>query len=196
MTSLWSPKIDRAWVASVRAATWNTVEVSSPAILNMFGIISSKTCDAVNVVAADPACNAPWMASAADAPALALPFRPPRVWCPRGWFSTRRTTDPPIPPCWKMACDGIDGDDFVGLMGNVCGCFVAVDEDFGMSAVDELVNSSPPFIVLGFACLNLIIRPICRENPRGAPVAPARQGGTGGFRLSTRAKLGAGSDGP
>ena len=51
ITSLWSPKIDSAWVAIVRAATWMTAGVSSPAILNMFGIISSRPCDAVNVVA-------------------------------------------------------------------------------------------------------------------------------------------------
>ena len=51
MTSLWSPKIDRACVATVRAATWMTAGVSSPAILNMLGIISSRPCDAVNVVA-------------------------------------------------------------------------------------------------------------------------------------------------
>ena len=51
MTSLWSPKIDRACVAIVRAATWITAGVSSPAILNMLGIISSRPCDAVNVVA-------------------------------------------------------------------------------------------------------------------------------------------------
>ena len=51
ITSLWSPKIDRAWVAIVRAATWMTAGVSSPAILNMLGIISRRPCDAVNVVA-------------------------------------------------------------------------------------------------------------------------------------------------
>ena len=65
MTSLWSPKIDSAWVASVRAATWMTAGVSSPAILNMFGIISSRPCDAVNVVASAPFCSAPCMAPAA-----------------------------------------------------------------------------------------------------------------------------------
>ena len=42
ITSLWSPKIDSAWVATVRAATWITAGVSSPAILNMFGTISSR----------------------------------------------------------------------------------------------------------------------------------------------------------
>jgi hypothetical protein len=42
MTSWWSPKIDSPWVASERAATWKTVEVSSPAILYMLGIISSR----------------------------------------------------------------------------------------------------------------------------------------------------------
>ena len=54
MTSLWSPKIDRACAASERAATWKTVGVSSPAILYMLGIISSRPCDAVNVVAERP----------------------------------------------------------------------------------------------------------------------------------------------
>ncbi len=51
MTSLWSPKIESACVARVRAATWMTAGVSSPAILNMLGIIRSRPCDAVNVVA-------------------------------------------------------------------------------------------------------------------------------------------------
>ena len=54
MTSLWSPKIDRPCAASERAATWKTAGVSSPAILYMFGIISSRPCDAVKVVASAP----------------------------------------------------------------------------------------------------------------------------------------------
>ena len=54
MTSLWSPKIDRAWVASERAATWTTAGVSSPAILYRFGIIKSSPCEAVKVVASAP----------------------------------------------------------------------------------------------------------------------------------------------
>jgi hypothetical protein len=33
ITSEWSPKMDSAWVASARAATWSTKGVSSPAIL-------------------------------------------------------------------------------------------------------------------------------------------------------------------
>ena len=65
MTSWWSPKIDRPWAASERAATWNTVEVSSPAILYMFGIMSSRPCDAVKVVDMAPPCSAPWRAPAA-----------------------------------------------------------------------------------------------------------------------------------
>ena len=67
MTSLWSPKIDRPCVAMVRAAMWNTVLVSSPAILYMLGIISSRPWLAVNVVVSDPACSAPWTAPAAPA---------------------------------------------------------------------------------------------------------------------------------
>ena len=67
MTSEWSPKIDRAWVASVRAATCITNGVSSPAILYMLGIMSSSPWDAVNVVESAPACSAPWTAPAAPA---------------------------------------------------------------------------------------------------------------------------------
>ena len=67
MTSLWSPKIDSACVATVRAATWITAGVSSPAILNMLGTISSRPCDAVNVVASAPFCSAPCRAPAAPA---------------------------------------------------------------------------------------------------------------------------------
>ena len=67
ITSLWSPKIDSAWVAIVRAATWITAGVSSPAILNMFGIISRRPCDAVNVVPRAPFWSAPCRAPAAPA---------------------------------------------------------------------------------------------------------------------------------
>jgi hypothetical protein len=65
MTSEWSPKIDRAWVATLRAATCMHSDVSSPAILNRFGVMSSSPCDDVNVVARAPACNAPRNAPAA-----------------------------------------------------------------------------------------------------------------------------------
>ncbi len=70
MTSEWSPKIDNAWVARVRAATWRQNGSNSPAILYMFGIISSRPCDAVKVVAKDPACSAPWT----------VPAAPPSDW--------------------------------------------------------------------------------------------------------------------
>ena len=71
ITSEWSPKIDSAWVASARAAMWNTVGVSSPAILNMLGSISSSPCDAVNVVVSAPDCSAPCTAPAAP-PSLCI----------------------------------------------------------------------------------------------------------------------------
>ena len=44
-----------------------TAGVSSPAILNMLGTISSRPCDAVNVVASAPFWSAPWRAPAAPA---------------------------------------------------------------------------------------------------------------------------------
>lgn len=67
MTSLWSPKMDSAWLARHRAAMWKTAGVSSPAILNMLGILSSNPCDAVNVVVSEPPCKAPCTAPAAPA---------------------------------------------------------------------------------------------------------------------------------
>ena len=67
MTSLWSPKIESAWVASARAATWRTRGESSPAILNMFGSMSSRPWEAVKVVARAPRWTAPWSAAAAPA---------------------------------------------------------------------------------------------------------------------------------
>ncbi len=59
MASEWSPKMESACVATVRAATCITNGVSSPAILYMFGIMRRRPCDAVNVVARAPAWIAP-----------------------------------------------------------------------------------------------------------------------------------------
>ena len=63
--------MDRPCAASERAATWNTAGVSSPAILYMFGIISSRPCEAVNVVVSAPLCSAPCSAPAAP-PSLCI----------------------------------------------------------------------------------------------------------------------------
>ena len=71
ITSEWSPKMDSPCAASDRAATCSTAGVSSPAILYMFGIISSRPCDAVNVVASAPFCSAPCRAPAAP-PSLCI----------------------------------------------------------------------------------------------------------------------------
>src|SRR5512145_637742 len=60
-----------ACAATERAATCNTVLVSSPAILYMLGIIRRSPCDAVNVVASAPACSAPCRAPAAP-PSLCI----------------------------------------------------------------------------------------------------------------------------
>src|SRR3974390_3171962 len=63
--------MERPRAARERAATWNTEGVSSPAILYMFGIISSRPCEAVNVVVSAPLCSAPWRAPAAP-PSLCI----------------------------------------------------------------------------------------------------------------------------
>ena len=71
ITSEWSPKMESPCAARDRAATWMTAEVSSPAILYMFGIISSSPCEAVNVVASAPLCSEPCSAPAAP-PSLCI----------------------------------------------------------------------------------------------------------------------------
>jgi len=85
MTSEWSPKIESAWVAKVRAETWNAVGVSSPAILFMFGIMSSRPWEAVKVVASEPVCSAPCTAPAAP-PSLCISMTwgtvPQMFWMP------------------------------------------------------------------------------------------------------------------
>ena len=58
-------------MARVRAATCITNGVSSPAILNMLGSISSRPCDDVNVVASAPVWSAPCSAPAAP-PSLCI----------------------------------------------------------------------------------------------------------------------------
>ncbi len=65
ITSLWSPKMLKAWVASERAPTWKTAGTRFPAILYMFEIISISPWELVKVVASDPVANAPWVAPAA-----------------------------------------------------------------------------------------------------------------------------------
>ena len=67
ITSLWSPKMLSACVASERAATWMTVGVSSPAILNISGSINSSPWLAVKVVASAPRSTAPCKVAAAPA---------------------------------------------------------------------------------------------------------------------------------
>ena len=126
MTSLWSPKMESAWVASVRAATWNTVAVSSPAILNMLGIISSRPWEAVKVVASDAGLQRAMQRAGGAAFALHLDhggYGAPDVGLPLG--------GPLVRPFahgrrWR---NGIDGDDFVDLVGDVSRGFVAVDGD-------------------------------------------------------------------
>jgi hypothetical protein len=67
ITSWWSPKMDRAWAATARAETWNTPGSSSPEILYMFGIMSSRPWDAVKVQVSAPPAREPCTAPAAPA---------------------------------------------------------------------------------------------------------------------------------
>ena len=64
MRSWWSPKMDRAWVASERQVTWNTAGSSSPATLYILGIMSMRPWLAVMVVASAPPAKQPCSAPA------------------------------------------------------------------------------------------------------------------------------------
>jgi hypothetical protein len=57
--------MERAWAATLRAAMWNTVGVSSPAILYMLGSMRRSPWLAVKVVVSAPAWSAPCTAPAA-----------------------------------------------------------------------------------------------------------------------------------
>jgi hypothetical protein len=92
MTSLWSPKIDSAWQAIDRAATWTTTDVSSPAILYRFGIIRSRPWDDVNVVAREPVVSAPCSAPAAP-PSLCISATVGTVPKTFGRFATAHESD-------------------------------------------------------------------------------------------------------
>ena len=67
ITSLWSPKMEKAWVPTVRDATCSTPGRRSPEMRCMVGIISIRPWDAVKLVARVPASSAPWQAPQAPA---------------------------------------------------------------------------------------------------------------------------------
>ncbi len=74
-----------------RAETWKTVGVSSPAILYMLGIISSRPWMAVKVVVSAPAWSAPW--TPPEAPpshciSLTTGTVPQMFFSPRALFSS------------------------------------------------------------------------------------------------------------
>src|SRR5690554_6747589 len=83
ITSEWSPKMDRAWVATVQAETWNTPGRSSPAILYMLGIMSRSPWEAVKVEVSAPPTSEPWTAPAAPASDC---ISTTRTGCPKMFF--------------------------------------------------------------------------------------------------------------
>jgi hypothetical protein len=85
MTSEWSPKMDKAWVATARAATCSTQGVNSPAILYRLGMNSSRPWLAVKLVASAPEVSAPCRAPAAppsDCISMILGTAPHRLGLP------------------------------------------------------------------------------------------------------------------
>ena len=124
ITSEWSPKIDSPCAASERAATCSTAEVSSPAILYMFGIISSRPCEAVNVVASAPPWSAPCSAPAAPASlciSITAGTVPHTFGCP--WLDHSSASS----AIGEDGVIGIDAADLVAAVGDRRRRFVAVD---------------------------------------------------------------------
>ena len=124
ITSEWSPKIDSPCAASERAATCITAEVSSPAILYMFGIISSRPWEAVNVVAKRAALERAVQRAGGAAFALHLHHRgdrPPQVRPPLARPLVRQLGHR------RGRRDGEDAAHLAAPEGDRRGRFVAVD---------------------------------------------------------------------
>ena len=103
------------------------MRVSSPAILYMLGIISSRPCDEVNVVARAPACSAPWSAPAAP-PSLCISMTFGTV--PQMFLVADRR-----PGVGRLAHrrgrrNGINSDHFADVVGHVGDRLIAVERHF------------------------------------------------------------------
>ena len=162
--------------ASVRAVTCMQNGVSSPAILYMLGIISSRPCDAVNVVVSAPACSAPCTAPAAPAFGLHLRHlrdRAPDVSPALGRPLVRELAHR------RRRRDRVDRDDLAQAMGHGSGCFVGVERN-GWSGTHE---KEPPESPAGPAFTSH--RPACygakQSMSGGAGIPPASRfpGGAG-----------------
>ena len=130
MTSEWSPKIESACVASVRAATCMQNGVSSPAILYMFGIISSRPCDAVKVV--DERARLQRAVHRARPRPPPTASRPPREPCPRGSSAPAADHSSASSPIVRRGRDRVDGDHLAGAVRHRRGRLVAVEDHLGM----------------------------------------------------------------
>ena len=109
----------------MRAATWITVGVSSPAILNMFGSINSRPWLAVNVVPSAPRVTAPCSVPAAPA---SLCISITSGTAPHRFGATLGA--PVVGELAHRRCrrDRVDGDDLGGEVGDAGRRLVAVDD--------------------------------------------------------------------
>ena len=101
-----------------------TVGVSSPAILNMLGIMRSSPCEAVKVVAKAPFCRAPCRtpaAPASDCISMTSGTAPQRLGLPAAAQSSASL------PHGGGRRDRVDGDDLAERIGDTRSCLVAVE---------------------------------------------------------------------
>ena len=117
----------REWLSSALQRACRTA-VSSPAILYMFGIISRRPCDAVKVVASDPAWSAPWIAPAAP-PSLCISITEgivPQMFV----FDSDDHWSAPLAHRRRRG-NRVDRDHFICFVRDICGRLVTVDGYFG-----------------------------------------------------------------
>ena len=140
-------KIDRACAASDRAATWNTVEVSSPAILYMLGSININPCDAVNVVVRAPVCSAPWAVPAAPA-SLCISMMS-GTW-PQMFALAQRRPDVGRFRHRRRRRNRVDRADFTDGVGNACDRLVALESAILSHDCPSFRPATPVAGALGF----------------------------------------------
>ena len=104
----------------------------------MLGIISSRPCEAVKVVASEPGLQRAVQRSGGAA--FALHFDDRRHGAPDVGLAFGGPLVRPLAHVGRGR-DGINGDDFVDLMGDVGGGFVAVDGDLGTLQKKDLLRS-------------------------------------------------------
>ena len=124
ITSLWSPKMESAWVATARGRTWNDRRGQLARDLEHVGDHQQQALRGGE--GGGQGAGLQRAVHRAGGAAFALHLDDRGDGAPDVLVGLRRPTRPPTRPCATRG-DGIDGDDFVDVVGNVGGGLVAVE---------------------------------------------------------------------